>query len=306
MWRENVVLELSALLNSDEHRRSYRYLLLDMLGVSSELSDIYPEALRDTLSSEEFSPIKRPELQHDLASCPHLICLAKPNHDVNHSLLFASQWQASDDFLVTKQYVCGWIVSEQPIEELAQSLLSIGQKLGALLSMRFFPFYEPFRIQLLQDSHLSYSNWIEDFLPQNTHYYYMDITQSIRQVNSVNRYHSPKYFLDYTIGFFQRESTSLFRLYVSWYDLNQKQGREVKLDALSIMMKYYLDANVIGLSNAEDRTLFVLFSMQYGNLTQNPILKDIIDDVALNAQGTLAKRLRQVESELSQLTNTNG
>lgn len=291
------MINLRERLNSSEHRTAYRYLLLDMLGITSELSNIYVEALKDKLSGSDIAPVKRPELLHDISSCPHLVCIGKPNQDINQSLLSASEWQVNDDHLVTKQYVCGWIISELPIDELAESLQSIGERLGILCSSRFIPFYEPFRMQLLQRSDEMTSNWVAKLFPTNFVYYYFDINREIKEIKTENDNNSTQIFLGQSVSFFQQESTSLFRLYVMWYDINKNQDRYIAIDALSKIMDYYLTANLLGLQHSQDKTIFVLFSMQYGDLMQSRTLKEIIEDVAQFAAGELSERFQSVDEK---------
>jgi hypothetical protein len=66
-------------INNNKNQQQYRYLLLDRLGNVSELSLIDNEALQETVSPERLAVIKRSDLDHELLSCPLLLCLGKPN-----------------------------------------------------------------------------------------------------------------------------------------------------------------------------------------------------------------------------------
>lgn len=295
-------MSLDALLNHPDNQLLYRYILIDMLGVTSELSPLYPESLNDKLPYGSLLTIKRPELLHDPASCPHLICIGEPGKPTNQSLLSASIWQVNDDFLVTKQYVCAWLTSELPIEELGISLEKTGKRLGDSLSMPFVPFYEPFKLQLLQDSHPSSFEWINNFLPQNTSYYYIDIEKKIRKLNAPEQIDLSFRFIEPQIRFFQQESRGLFKLYNSWYEINQKQGFDLKPGALKTMIHFYREAHSLGLTHQEDKIIFILFSMQYGDLMAHTQLENIILSVINEAPGTLAARFKEIDTQFSSLT----
>ncbi|WP_392563380.1 hypothetical protein RHO13_08105 [Orbus wheelerorum] len=295
------VINLKEQLNSDDNKKYYRYLLLDMLGVTSELSNIYSQALKDSSPTSDIAIIKRPELLHDLSSCPHLICIGKPNQDINEELLSSSIWQVEDDFLTTKQYVCGWIVSEKSTDELAKSLCDIGIKLGTLLSMRFIAFYEPFRLQLLQQSHPTAPNWLGSLFPTKTKYYYCDLQQTLQEISAEDNWHFSQLFFDHKISFFQKESVKLFKLYTLWHDIKQQQKHTVNANEFTLMMSYYVSACLLGLTHAEDRAIFVFFAMQYGDLLQSQHIKMIVEEVALNFPGELSMRFREIDTQFPKL-----
>lgn len=110
-------------MNNDKNQQQYRYLLLDRLGNVSELSLIDNEALQETVSPERLAVIKRPDLDHELLSCPLLLGLGKPNQPIDQERLSAAVIQIKNEYLTKKQYVCGFISSPLPPEELADSLL---------------------------------------------------------------------------------------------------------------------------------------------------------------------------------------
>jgi len=296
------MINLQELLNNENNKKNYRYLLLDMLGTTSELSPLYINALRDNLSLNDIAIIKRPELLHDVESCPHLVCLGRPNHDINDSLLEASIWQIEEDHLVTKQYVCAWIVTELEINELANCLLQIGESLGTFCNMKFNPFYEPFRLQLLQDMFIRDPQWIGQFFPVNLTYYYVSTNQKYRQIIGKEVNTIP--YIHQEIITTQQEIAILFRLYVTWYEINTKQEYDIKDDALFNIAKYYIISKSMGLINNEDKFVFVLLSMKYGDLSKSKTIQDAIEH---SVAGQLANKLSEIDldhSLLDELTIT--
>jgi hypothetical protein len=197
------MIKLQQQLNSEENKKYYRYLLIDMLGVTSELSELYAQRLKQTLPKEAIQVVKRPELLHDLSSCPHLICIGQPNQTVKQNLLNAALWQIREDFLTTKAYICGWLVSDQSIDQLSETLVEIGTRLGRLTGSKFIPFYESFRLQLLQDSHATDPNWIGSLFPANSKYYYIDLQQQLRMITNQENKPFTQLFLDQKIVFSQ-------------------------------------------------------------------------------------------------------
>lgn len=83
-------------LSNDTNQQKYRYILLDRLGVVSELSLIYSEELEENFPSDRLAVLKRPTLLHELHSCPLLVCIAAPNEPLNRELLAAAIVQIDD------------------------------------------------------------------------------------------------------------------------------------------------------------------------------------------------------------------
>lgn len=305
MFGEIIVMTLEQQLNSEENKKYYRYLLIDMLGVTSELSELYAQRLRQTLPKEEIQVVKRPELLHDLSSCPHLICLGQPNLAINEDLLTASLWQIREDFLMTKPYICGWIVSDQSIDQLSEILKEIGTRLGRLTSSKFIPFYESFRMQLLQDSHATNPNWIGSLFPANTKYYYIDLQQKLRMITNQQNKPFTQLYLDHKIVFIQQESKRLFRLYVIWYELKEQQGQPIKTNELIELINYFYQAHLLGLTDIEDNTIFVFFSLKYGDLLRSQKIREIIEEVIFEDPGSLSTRLLAIDAQFPVLLNNN-
>jgi hypothetical protein len=303
MYGETIVIKLQQQLNSEENKKYYRYLLIDMLGITSELSELYAQRLKQTLPKEAIQVVKRPELLHDLSSCPHLICIGQPNQTVNQNLLNAALWQIREDFLTTKAYICGWLVSDQSIDELSEILVEIGTRLGRLTASTFIPFYEPFRLQLLQDSHATDPNWIGSLFPANSKYYYIDLQQQLRMITNQENKPFTQLFLDQKIVFFQQESKRLFRLYVLWYELKERQGQPIKTNELIDLINYYYNAHLLGLTDIEDRTIFVFFSLKYGDLLQNQKIREIIEEVVFEDPGSLSARFLAIDAQFPVLFN---
>lgn len=292
---------LIAQLNSEPLRKGYRYILLDMLGAVSELNDLYLEALKSELSPMDLQPVKRPELIHDLDSCPHLVCIGKPNQDINAALVTQSFWVAEADHWASKPYVCGWIASELAIDELSEQLVSIGEQLGELLSMRFVPFYEPFRLEIFQACS-GKSDGLASLLKKGLGYFYLDSHQSLSALPFGSSHQADdRDLVGQNLGFFQRHRADLFQLYHMWYEINQQQQKPLAADALKNLLTYYWLAHQLLLTDRQDKNIFVLFSMQYGDLMRSEVLKAIIKTVIQHEPGQLAARFKLVDDEFQRL-----
>ncbi|MFQ1019371.1 hypothetical protein ACGH6R_06110 [Gilliamella sp. CG13] len=292
---------LQTILNNEQNRKNYRYLLLDMLGITSELSKLYLPSLKQQLPQKDIAVVERPGLLHELSSCPHLICIGYPNKDINTDLLHSSLLQMNLDFLTTKSYVCGWLVTHQSIDEMAEWIPKAGLMSGQLCDMRFLPFYEPFRMQLLQDTNLTDLDWINVLFPLGLTYYYVDIQKKVRaiQANKESKLLPSK--IDPKIVFCQNESANLFNLYINWYDIKEQTNSTVGDNDLINIIEYYYESSLLGLQDIKDRTIYVFYSMLYGNLKQHEHIKNIINDVIFNAPGTLAEQFLAIESDFKKL-----
>jgi hypothetical protein len=298
------VITLQNQLNSEENKKHYRYLLIDMLGTTSELSKLYAQRLKQLLPKKDIAVVKRPSLSHQLFTCPHLVCIGQPDQNVNTELLLSSIIQVNEDFLAAKPYVCGWLVAPQTIDEIAQRIVKIGLMLGELCNMSFAPFYEPFRMQLLQDSHPTTPDWINVFLPDNLTYYYIDIQQKLRTIKPAKNKQLLPSSLPPKITFCQKESVNLFRLYVNWYDIKEEIDDEVsEKDLMALVEHYYTAVNTFSLTDIKDRTVYTYYSMQYGELLKDEEIVTVINDVAVHSPGTLSERFLAIHTHFQMLLN---
>lgn len=284
----------------------YRYVLFDRLGTVSELSLIYNEALQDTLAPELLAVVKRPELAHNLTSCPLLVCIGEPNEPLNNDLIFASLAQIHDDHLSNKHYVCGFLSSPLPPEALAGELLVSCLRAGRALGKPFLPFYEPFTLDVLYHSYAAPTSHLGVLLPADTRYCFVDTNVDVRVFQAVPYQDDSDFalhFVNETLRYHVLNQMALYRLVITWQDLCEQQDKPLPPDALSSIIHYFYDAKGGAFTDPRDRRAYVLFSLQYGRLTQSDELAHLIDEViADNAKnGQLGRRLSQEKQALNAL-----
>ncbi|WP_392563731.1 hypothetical protein RHO13_10725 [Orbus wheelerorum] len=265
----NSSISLYRQLDSIQNQPYYRYLLLDMLGDVNELSILHPSLLKEQFAKEHIIPIARPELNYDLSSCPHLICLALPNQSINFEYIQNSYIEAMQERLFTKRYVCSWLVSELAPTEMADAILQNGINLGLLVNKPFIPFYEPFLLQLLQDDNHIQVGWLKKYLPFAKHYFYLDVSAKLRDATYQQDENLSEWvFLSDSIPFNLRENKNIFYLYAEYVDILSDEGKTADDRTLSQLLGYY-QKSTKRLSNLSDCYLFTIYCMRYGDLSNN-------------------------------------
>lgn len=285
-------------LTSEKSQQHYRYILLDRLAIVSELSLIYNEALQDTVAQERLAIIKRPELTHNLDSCPLLVCIAEPNEPIDNELLLASIAQIKNDYLTSKQYVCGFLSSQLMPEQLAEALLESCLSAGKALNRQYFPFYEPFTLDVLWHSYDVPAFQLGRLLPSDTRYCFVDTDGECRTFTATSNQDEHEFiqgFVNQTQRYHLLSQAVLYHLVVTWQELCELQNKALPKHALSKVIHFFYDETAVQLSNACDRRAYVLFSLQYGELMQSDELSELIKEVIDNdqKQGKLSELLSQ-------------
>ncbi|WP_392551315.1 hypothetical protein RHO14_07425 [Orbus wheelerorum] len=295
-------------LNDRITKTHYRYVLFDRLGVVSELSPLYNDALQDTVAPELLAVIKRPELAHNLDSCPLLVCLAEPGEPLNATLLLASLAQIKHDHLTRKHYVCGFITSPLPPEALAGELLESCLRAGRALGSAFLPFYEPFTLDVLYHSYDAPASHLGTLLPADTRYCFVDSDIEAHVFHAMSYLDESDFtlrFVNQTLRYHLLNQMTLYGLVVTWHDLCEAQDKPLVPHLLSTIIGYFYDSQATQLVNPRDRRAYVLFSLQYGQLTASKRLSYCIDEVINHEdkQGLLGELLSQERQALEALTN---
>ena len=301
---------LKLALESEKNKQHYRYLLVDRLAVVSELSLIYNKALQDTIAPELLAIIKRPELVHNLERCPLLVCLAEPDEPLNNELLLASMAQIKNDYLTRKQYVCGFLASPLIPDELADELLESCLRAGKVLGNSFFPFYEPFMLDVLRYSYDKPELHLGLLLPAYTRYYFVDTDVSACTFNAIPYQDDSDFTLQFVnerLRYNLLNQAELYRLMLNWLDLCERQDKLLPQGSLASIIHYFYDSQASRLSNASDKRAYVLFSLQYGQLTNSDELSNLLNDVIDHddKHGQLGRLLSQESQALNSLTGIN-
>ncbi|MBC9131521.1 hypothetical protein JMI89_10055 [Frischella sp. Ac48] len=288
--------QLLNILANDNSSRQYRYLLIDGLTTVSEIDFIALDNIQALLGEQAIATVIRPDISHDLNSCPKLITIAKPNQELDKRLLHFSVVQAQNERLSTKSYVCGWMVSQYPPEIITEQMVNIGKQLSKYCAMGFVPFYEPFRMQLLQEGNAICPEFIADMLNMFLNYCYPTIQNTLRNIKQLN--YKPKnidLFMVEEAKFYQQEAKQLFFLYLAQYEIYQEIKKDTNQISLLELAEYYRDAWQYGLQAVNDRFIFALMSYRYGNhLLSNIELKSAVEAAVLEP-GSLSDRFKAID-----------
>ena len=293
-------------LSSEHYQHRYRYLLFDRLGVVSELSSIFDETLLETMPSDRLAVVKRPDLAHDLSVCPLLVCIANPHESLDEKLLSAAVMQIKKEYLTKKQYVCGFITSVLTPEQLAEEFLKTYYRAGNALNKKILPFYEPFRLDVIRHSYIQPDSHLGLLLPAETSYSFIDTDCDVYTFKSIDYRNDFDFELRFTnqlLHYNQLNQFELYRIAVILTDLYEEYDKPQPQKLLSQIINYFYDHNGTKLKNPNDRRVYVLFCIIYGQLTQNEKLTAIVNDVIDNEemQGELGTLLSQEKQALSSL-----
>lgn len=288
---------LTNYLTDPTYDNKYCYLLIDMLGYVSEISPLHLDNIKENVKSDQIAIIARPELAYDLNACPHLIVIKAPNEKLNNKLVRASVGIVIREHLFTKNYICGWIVSEFPPQVLAQKCLDFGSQCGRLFNLPFLTFYEPFRMQLLQDCNGFFPHWLPSIINWCDSYFYADVSQTIRTIQPIRDFDPMDRVLTEEEKYYQQQAKNLLALYKAWNNIYLKLNKTTVSGNKAQLVKfcqYSYQARTLGINDVKDHDIFVLLSMKYGSLLNNEEIKNAIL-ASQDEPGTLAERLKQID-----------
>lgn len=287
--------QLLTLLDSQDNQHYYRYLLIDPLTSVSEMDFIDLNNIKDQLDDEAITTVIRSDLAYDLASCPKLVTIGKPNLPLEKRLLHFSVVEAQSEILQKKRYICGWMVSQYPPEVVAEQITHIGRFLTKYMGTHFVPFYEPFRMQLLHQGNAVCPEFLADVLNCFQHYSYPTINKTVNTIHHLG--YKPEnftLFLSEEAKFYQQHSNILFDIYLSQVNILTKTEKEIDNISLMEIAESYHKACSYGLNALSDRKIFTLMSMTYGNLLSNTKIKQAIDAAKFD-EGSLTERFKAIE-----------
>lgn len=163
-------------LNAYEHYFKYRYLLVDNLVA---LQDEYPlskESLLVEFGADKMTQVMRTDISHEPDFCPTLITLAEPVAYFEHQTLENIITQTAIECFWSKRYVCAVIISELAPQALAEKIIKIGDTIANILQEPYYPFFEPFRMELLhQTASFDDQRWLFSQFSATERYYYPSI-----------------------------------------------------------------------------------------------------------------------------------
>ena len=145
-----------------EHYRKpddYLHLLLDGLAECAPEHPLSVPSLIQSLGEAAVTRVLRPDLAHAPDVCPALVQMASPGESPALRHLQWSAERASQDPGYHKRYVCGWLLSPQPLEVIA-SHIAARCHTTASADGRPTPWFEPLRLELLSATAASEISWL--------------------------------------------------------------------------------------------------------------------------------------------------
>ncbi|AZD86915.1 hypothetical protein C4K14_4093 [Pseudomonas chlororaphis subsp. aureofaciens] len=130
----------------------YVYLLVDGLAECAPEYPLSVPSLIQTLGEAAVARVLRPDLAHTPEACPALVQLAAPGEAVSKGYLDLSARYAIDDLAYNKRYVCGWLLSPQPLGVIARHIAAQCHTAAPIRGEAMSPWFEPIRLELLAAS----------------------------------------------------------------------------------------------------------------------------------------------------------
>ncbi|WP_392551730.1 hypothetical protein RHO14_09640 [Orbus wheelerorum] len=137
-------------VNNHTHFFQYRYLLVDNLAALADESPLSSPSLVKTFGDKNITKVLRSDLSYDTKVCPTLITLAEPAVYLENEIVTDIISQASLECLWPKRYICAVIISDLAPQALADKIIAIGDNIAGKMQQLFYPFFEPFRMEFLQ------------------------------------------------------------------------------------------------------------------------------------------------------------
>lgn len=177
---------------------------------------------------------------------------------------------------------------------------------GKALNTNYLPFYEPFILDLIRHSYIEPNSHLGLLLPTDSNYYFVDMDYQLYAFHSISYQDEWEFVLNFTnesLRYNHLNKPQLYQIAVTLSDLYEEKEKPLPPKILSKIIHYFYDPQGKQLKNANDRRAYVLFSIIYGQLTENEQLAEIINQVINNEekQGQLGKLLSQEEHALTSI-----
>lgn len=290
-------------LNAYQNYFKYRYLLVDNLVA---LQDEYPlakESLLSTFGADNITPIMRTDLSHEPHFCPALITVAEPARYFEQVILTNILEQTAMECFWAKRYICAVIVTHLAPKELAQKMITIGDKIAQVLQQPYYPFFEPFRMEFLhQLATAEDQRWLFAQFSGIDCYYYPSvhhgglIEYSVDMDGEINQQWSPIYIE-------KLHKLRIIRTLVNaWANERSKrkseQGLPLADDIIAQSTHWVEQAMGLGLTNSNDILFWGLNGLSFRiDFSQYPQALDLIRK-AIKTPGTLADEFIATEQTI--------
>ncbi|OWY30650.1 hypothetical protein [Herbaspirillum robiniae] len=164
--------------------RSYVYLLLDGNHPCAEDDALHTTRLPAREIPARPVTVPRADFAHDPAICPALVTLYSPGDrgypdELLLDLSIAHAWRRHAS--VNGSYVCGWLVSESPIDQIAAHLAKASELFDVLGGRRrVLALFEPHRLSLAADA--GRDGFLRRWLGPVSHWLWLDLHGQLRSL----------------------------------------------------------------------------------------------------------------------------
>ncbi|MBO1631979.1 hypothetical protein ACX1F1_17560 [Yersinia pseudotuberculosis] len=264
---ENTVVDM---LN--QHRDEYRYLLLDPLKTVSSVNPLHLLNLQQMLGDSAIHPVLRSDLAYSPSYCPQLVLLASPSERCEFPWLVASQAYARGEVLHEKRYVCAWLSSPMPSEQLATALAN---QCDQLSENAFTALFEPLCFELLQA--MTQRDGLAGNLWPVSHWWYMTIAGDIAcQTGSATE---EKWRMNWGAERALRDRRALWQLLLAWQQVRPILPTDAVIQAEAASAK----AAKTGLADRDGRNFLALNSLTLAvDIEQHPAVQAVLQQALAN------------------------
>lgn len=228
-------------------RGEYRYLLLDPLKKVADWNPLHVDRLRESQGCDALHRVLRPDLAWSPEHCPLLLSLAAPGEDVDDALMRSSEACATNEALYEKRYVCGWLSSELPPDEMAVWLADLCKHIKPGTSI---PVFEPLRLELLQVT--ADPELLAGLLATTSEWHWMSCTGELKTLSG--EYADDPWVLNWGAEQAQSDTRNLWRLLSAW----RESGEALPADAVRRAIDAWTASGNVRLHHLSDRLYLAL------------------------------------------------
>lgn len=257
----------------------YCHVLIDPLAAPRNSDQSLLPHLSEALGEGAMTRVIRADLPHAPQLHPVLACLSSPGSKPSPSLLKMTAHVAQRDIQRRRRHLCGWLLSEAPPSVIAGHLSSLCQLQATASEPRFYPIYEPVRLELLATTleHVERGPWWPI-----RHWLFVSSGAKLAGFSGEAR---PRNGLPATAMRIQNDVTLIETLLAAWHALlscpaDRKLG-PIPAFAAVRASNHIDDARRLGLCATEDILVFALYHLcLHPRLHAVPTVRHMIDAAA--------------------------
>lgn len=265
-----IPLENSLLAMLQAQQDEYRYLLLDPLKTVSPVNPLHLSNLCDELGEKALFPVLRRDLAHSPQECPQLVLLAAPGERCDFPWLAETENYARSEVWQEKRYLCAWLSSAMPPEQLATTLAA---QCSQLTDHRFIPLFEPLRFELLQATASSPEALAGTIWPVS-HWGFMKFSGEI--ACQTGKASEAPWSINWGVESVQQDIRPIWQLLLAWHRVNPLLPSDAAIQAANA----WRNTTKTGLTAPQDRHYLALNRLTLPvDIEQHPAVRQVLQQV---------------------------